>query len=706
MDERITNFYVDYNIEDTTAKQDATFSTVDVQQQQTDISRLIYPNKDTSLPYFTFEHNFNILNGTNTEMPVDPDNRYPFENNTLNQNSVLFVESTDGTITANCISDPGIEHEAAYYSKSVSLPAGSWYISGCPAGGSVDTYCIDINNGQYIDAGNGVLITLNTTTTITIKVKIAANYYINDIVFTPVISTSQGPYVTDIVPYFNAELSDTDGEYTTNPSITIDFTREHASYAFMMNFTDDHPLEATLTFYNSANETLLEYTVPITSNTVLVSKDVFGYRKIRIEFTKTLPQHYVKMTSFYFGTIVTWDETNVKEAVLVQETDRMSKNLSIDTLSFKIIDDTSDLNLGNTTGIHKYFQKNQYMLPYEIIDGQKIKLGKYYLKTFSESSNLGKMTAQSYLGIMDDNMFYEGAVYNGKLAGEVIEQIFEVMGLTDYVIDGETYNQRLYGTITPKSCRKALNEVLFACNSIINAHDIDNIIIKKTSQVRRPDIPKDKKFSTIVTKNDYIYGVEVKYTTYTQDSQVREIAKGEYIAGEHTVYFSEPYTNITLSAGTITKASPYYVKFTVANTGQITIQGNGYTKTQNSVSAAQNKLTAGEEEKFSTYSTTLCDNTSASILAQKLLTYLNLDLTVQIKWIADGNDMNDYHIVQNPNENFNDYSGVFTKRSFDLTGGFIDTATMAARLIPDDYYKYARTIEDQIELYAGEEGDI
>ena len=63
MDERFTNFYVDYNIEDTTAKEDATFSTNDLLQQTTDISRLVYPNKELDLPYFTFEHNFNILDG-------------------------------------------------------------------------------------------------------------------------------------------------------------------------------------------------------------------------------------------------------------------------------------------------------------------------------------------------------------------------------------------------------------------------------------------------------------------------------------------------------------------------------------------------------------------------------------------------------------------------------------------------------------------
>lgn len=715
MDERFTNFYVDYNIEDTTAKNDATFSTEDTQQQTTDISRLIYPNNDLSLPYFTFEHNFNVLDGSLTEMPVDSDNAYPFIDNTLNQNSILFVESTNGTILVNSTSAIQIEHDPASYTKSLSLEAGKWYIDGCPSGGSADTFSLIVNNGQYMDTGSGVELTLSSATTIDLSVRVAKDYFAEDLVFRPVVSRLPGPHLTTVVPYFNSTLSDEEGIYETNPKVTIDFTTEHASLAFIMQFIDDHPLEAKLTFYNLADEVIVVHVVSITSNRVLIPQDVFGYSKIVIEFTKTLPSHYIKFKSFFFGIVLTWNETNVKEATVVQEIDRISKNISIDTLSFKVIDIKSELNLGNLQGIHRYFQKNQYMLPYEIIqdmkDGipvgepRKVKLGKYYLRTFSESANLGKMTAQSYISIMDDNMFYEGEMYNGKLAGEVIEQIFEVLGYTEYVIDNETYNQRLYGTITPKSCRKALQEVLFACNSVINAHDIDNIIIKKTSHIKRPDIPKNKKFSTSVTKNAYTYGVEVKYTTYSQEEQIREIVKATYTAGTYEIQLNEPYTGITIEGATLVSAHTYHVSFNVTTETEVTIRGYSYRKVQNTVNALQSKLLAGEEQKFTTYTTNLCNKDTAQELAQKLLEYSNLNLTLKMKWLADNNDMNDFHVVENPNENFNDYLGVFIKRTLDLTGGFIDTATMAGKSIEDDYYRYTRE-DPEPELYSGEGGDI
>lgn len=596
------------------------------------------------------------------------------------------------------------------YSKSVSLAAGTWYISGCPAGGSSLSYYLSVNNGQLVDTGDGVILTLNSAGTVQISIVVAEDFFAEDVIFRPVISSKAGPYLTTIIPYYTKNLSDIEGEYENNPTVTIDFTREHASFAFVMQFVDDHPLRAKLSFYNLDNEVLLVKEIDITSNRMLVTHDVFGYAKIIIEFTKTAPKRYIKFKNFYFGVIITWDETNVKEATIVQEVDRVSKNISIDTLSFKVIDVTSTLNLGNLDGMHKYFQKNQYLLPYEVVEDtmnatyKTIKLGKYYLKTFSESSNLGKMTAQSYIGIMDENQFCEGEMYNGKLAGEVIEQIFEACGCTEYEIDNETYNQPLYGTIPPKSCRKALNDVLFACNSVINSHDMNNIIIKKTGHIRRPDIPREKKFSTAVTKNNYTYGVEVKYTQYTLDSSVKEVAKSEYTPGNYTLQFNEPYENLTISGGTITKARPYYVEFTVSTAGEVIISGNGYTKVQNTVNSTKEKLDPGEEERFETYSTNLCNRETAKELSQKLLVYLNLNLTLKLKWLADNNDMNDYHIVENPEERFNDYSGVFIKRTLNLTEGFIDTATMAAKSILDDYYKYTRVIPNP-ELYTGEEGN-
>ena len=581
MADRLTNFYVDYNIEDTTASVDAVFSTEDDQQYFTEITELKNIHADLTFPRFTFEHNFNVLDGSKTELENDSYNEYQYVNNSDTINTIIFTESIIGTITAN--SSSTASHNTAVYSKSLSLSAGTYYLSGCPAGGSNENYYVraTVNGTEYVDYGEGNTFTLLATSNVNIDCVIAQDYVAEQVVFTPTVSTVAPPYVNRVIPYFNKQLSTLNGDFVNNPKVTISFSREHSSFAFVVYFYDSHPIEIQLTFYNLSNELINRYTFPINSNIVTIQQDVEGYAKIEVEFTKTLPGQYIKFSSFLFGIWITWDETNVQNATLVQQVDRLSKNLSIDTLSFTVIDVGNELNLGNVEGLHKYFQTNQFLLPYEVIDGQKIELGKYYLKTFSESSNLGKMSAQSYLGVMDDVMFYEGKIYSGKRAGEILDEIFEVMHLTNYTIDEETYNTPLYGTIIPKSCRKALNDVLFACNSVINSHDLDNIIIKKSSPIRRPDINKDSKFSTSVTKNKYVYGVEVKYTSYVQEEEEREIAKGTYEAGTHTIYFNEPHVTLTINTGIITEQNIYSVTFTIPTESEVIITGYSFTTTTN-----------------------------------------------------------------------------------------------------------------------------
>ena len=510
------------------------------------------------------------------------------------------------------------------------------------------------------------------------------------------------------VPFFNATLSDEDGEYTSIPSIEINFSRTHSSFAFEFHFVDNHPIEMRMSFWDADGYLLDRFTTAVDKLTFITYHDVYEYSRILIEFTKTLPYRYVKLKYIKFGTTITWDETNVQNASLIQQTDRLSKSLAIDTLSFTVIDVAGSLNLGNTNGMHRYFQRDQVMYPYEIIqqlndDGEyettKIYLGKYYLKTFSESSNLGKMTCQSYLGLMDDITFYGGAVYNGIKAGVVIDKIFEAMGYENYEIDDETYNQLLYGTITPKSCRNALTDVLFATHSVIDSHNLDYVDIKKSTLIKRPDLLKVNKFSTSTKKNDYIYGVDVKYTMYTQETEAKEIAKGTYDAGTHTVYFTSPYTGMTINTGTIDSQSTYSITFTISASAEVIITGYGYTTTTSIAQATVDHLQAGETEKTTSYTTTLLNATQAKELAEKILEYLSYDLTISVKFLADDNVMSDFHIVENPVDQFSNYYGMFTKRSLDLTGGFIDTATLVGSTIYEPLLPYAR--ESNYELHAG-----
>ena len=345
-----------------------------------------------------------------------------------------------------------------------------------------------------------------------------------------------------------------------------------------------------------------------------------------------------------------------------------------------------------------YFQRNQILRPYELVGDAEISLGKYFLDTFSNETNVGKMSAVSYMGILDSIQYNDGTVYNGTLAGEIIEDIFEVAEIEDYEIDTVTYNQPMYGTIKPMTCRNALKEILFACNSVIDTTDPEHITISKAVGVIAGKIGRSVKFSTKATKQDYYSGVEVKYDTLSLNNEVKEISKGTYSPGNYSILFSSPYTGYTISGGTISSSSTYWINFTVASEGEVIISGKGYDTSTQSVVKERDFLAPGQYRGTKSFTTTLCNAQYASLLADKLFDYYTKnEMKIDVKYLAENSVINIRRIIENNSNQYKDYIGRYTKRTLDLTGGFIDTAELVGYFDTSADYYYTGT-----ELYAGD----
>lgn len=498
----------------------------------------------------------------------------------------------------------------------------------------------------------------------------------------------------DDVVYFSSVMSDMNGTFTENPKITISFERTHSSAALTLFFVGDHPLEARVTWTDFSGEMLFSNVFPIDNNEMVISQDVENYFKIEIEFTKTLPERYVKMYFIRYGVIIYWDETNIKSASLVEEQDRLSDKLSVNQLSFEVIDtEANNYNMANSAGIHRYFQFTQKCYAYEQLDDQVIKLGDFYLSKFSENTNLCKMNWTSVIELMDSYTFM-GKVYDtGITAGELLNQIFAICGITEYTVDEETSAQMLYGSLQPMSCRNALREVLFACHSIIRTIG-GGISILKTTALIRGTLTRNDKISTKTTKQTYYYGIVVKYNEYSLDEVKTQISKGSYSAGTHTLQFSQPARELEIDHGTIDKQDDYYCVFTLEEDSDIILTGRKFQSTSNSVTVFQQNLEAGESQNIKTYTAKLCNNKTAAELGKKILDFTNYRLKFDIKHIAHDSDMDAWRNIENPTQDIHDYIGIYTKRNFDLTGGFIDTATLVGYINDTANWYYSTLGQD------------
>lgn len=515
----------------------------------------------------------------------------------------------------------------------------------------------------------------------------------------------------DNIGFMSEEMSDSTGHFTTNPMITATFRHQHTSFILSFDFVEDAPKRVEIKWYlNNAlmygmiqewdpNETKCQVQYPIEA-----------YNRITIEFLETLPNRYIKLNKLEFGATMHWDETIVKSATMVKGLNRISDMLSVDTLTFELVDTTNSMNFGNPKGLHTLFKKDQAMYPVEVLDGVAVPLGKFYLDSFTTEGNIGKINAYSYMGILDKIPYNEGGIYNGVVASTIFESIFTAAGLhsSQYNIDTTTASQLIYGTIKPTTCREALQQLLFACNSIIDTSNVNKIKVDKYSDIVESDLTRHNKIATKVSSLEFVSGVQLSYTTYQLPSSSEELAKETYSAGEHTVVFSEPCSNISVSGAELVKSSTYYVTFVADGITEVTITGKQYEETIKMVSVNKD-LREGQVENVIEYTTTLCNTDTANTLSEILLDYHSNTLELQVQHYAtDDISMDNAHFVENPVAELDGFVAMYESRTFDLTGGFIDSAKMIGKFNTADRYYFTgrEDTNSHTELYAGDGTEI
>ncbi len=100
--------------------------------------------------------------------------KYPFTSSTTTSHGITFTDNGDGTITVEGVADADVGF--ALCSRNINndlmrrIGVGEFILTGCPSGGSTNTYCIDFgygNSSSYVgrlgdDIGNGVTCTVTS----------------------------------------------------------------------------------------------------------------------------------------------------------------------------------------------------------------------------------------------------------------------------------------------------------------------------------------------------------------------------------------------------------------------------------------------------------------------------------------------------------------------------------------------------------------
>jgi hypothetical protein len=113
------------------------------------------------------------------------------------QFGITVTKNSDGTLKVN---GTATADAAVIFNTTVTLAAGTYTLSGCPSGGSFNTYNLNLDQLSTMrDNGSGVTFTLNSERTSTAYVSVKSGVTMNNVIFKPMIVS--GSTSGDFEPY-------------------------------------------------------------------------------------------------------------------------------------------------------------------------------------------------------------------------------------------------------------------------------------------------------------------------------------------------------------------------------------------------------------------------------------------------------------------------------------------------------------------------
>lgn len=332
--------------------------------------------------------------------------------------------------------------------------------------------------------------------------------------------------------WWSADLSDIEGAFSSNPWIEFEFPKSHRSYGFTLIFDDtipgDYPSEVTVTSYDSSGDIIGTITVNPDSFKCVIPLPSIGYRKLKIEFSKTnKPFRRIRLCEVRFGVDYTYDKNSIGSATLNLSADPASESLPTNEFVAKIDNSNKLYNMINPEGLFAFLQDGQFAKCFISIDVEEIDMGRFYFT--SAQSEDGGLTADITFNdriLMLDNVIYNSGASGTWTLSDAVASILNVAGF-----EIETKYNGMDGTVIRKcipentTCREALRLACQAamCSCYINrdyvleffspvaGEPMDNIT--RDAQSKDAQISVEERYNVVMlTARDDFAGTTLTYT--------------------------------------------------------------------------------------------------------------------------------------------------------------------------------------------------
>lgn len=226
--------------------------------------------------------------------------------------------------------------------------------------------------------------------------------------------------------FISSLMSDAEGNFTTPPVITREFSLKHIFPGLTLTFDtrqQEWPLEVTADFY--LNGAVVDtQTVSITSVQTTISTTATEIDKVTITFDRCLPYRRPRLENVLYGLNVQFVNKDIVSTQQKHDVDPLSRRLPTETMQFTILDYEHKYDPDNPAGIYAYVDKNspiEIQFGYELPDGsvEWLKPDNYVLNakpsaqnnqaTFNGTGLIGSLTRTFYKSKLGSKSLYDMA---------------------------------------------------------------------------------------------------------------------------------------------------------------------------------------------------------------------------------------------------------------------------------------------------------
>ncbi len=394
--------------------------------------------------------------------------------------------------------------------------------------------------------------------------------------------------------YWSNSMSLSDGTFATNPKLTINFSINVETSGLILRF--DNAVEELNIKWTKDETTVDEILIEGNEDKVITlqKEEVEIYNKLEITFLKTKePYRYIKLYDIEYGMVKVIPEDEIVSGTVINDMNLVSSELTISTLDLTVYSDDAEFNLLNPTGLYLLLKDNQ---PFEVYQNGEL-YSVFYLKDWSTIDNNNySFNCEDAIGVMASVDFL-GGMYTNKNAKDLVTEICDRAG---FVVDFQSDNingATVTGWIPSTDCRKALQDVLFACKCVATTHKSRDVVIKDlgaNEEVKRigvSDIYVGEKLRLrpLVTE---VRLTEHRFLSSASAEQVN-IYDDSLSVGETIIPVPEPHFGYSVVSGagvTITEQNANYIKVNREfGSDNCVISARKYTHTKKILSKALSK---------------------------------------------------------------------------------------------------------------------